>query len=192
MAGTDHDEGTTMTATTAPLTLEAFFGAMVSLTDAITRQTAIQERLAAGADKALALAEAGKPATTRTPRAKKEEPAAAAPATETGLNLPAVAVGDGEALKAIIQPWLAEAKKGTPEATERTGFFKDMAGHFSIEPKFANFAADADTLKQTLFFFERKKAGHTVTFGAEYDFDGALDQDEPAAPAAAADEDDFG
>lgn len=175
------------------LTIDEAFGKVDALIGALTRVADNQEKLLAGQNAALAKIDEGKSTSTRKPRAAKTEeaPAAATAAEEPAGFLPKVALGDTEAFKGVISPWLAEAAKGTPEATERLGFLKDLANHLAVEPKnfFGPVAADADKLKEALFLFTRKKGGHDVTFGAEYDLDGDPAQ-EVAAPAD--DDPDFG
>lgn len=179
------------------LTIEEAFGKVDALIGALTRVADNQDKLIAGQAAALAKIDEGKgSATTRKPRASKTEeaPAAAAAAEEAPAAgfLPSVKVGDTDAFKGVIQPWLSEAPKGTPEANERLSFLRALADHLGVEPKgfFGPVSADADKLKEALFLFLRKKGGHDVTFGADYDLDGDPAQD---APAAAADDDsDFG
>lgn len=169
--------------------------ALLEHTAALKENTAVLQRVVAGQQAAIEKIEGAKPATTRTRAPKKDDTPAPAPTEEQVAGdtpqsfLPGIKVGDDEGLKAHVQPWLAEATKGSPEALARVDFLKSASAHLGVEPKFPQIAAEADRLKQFLFFFERKKAGIDVNFSAEYDFDGDPKQD--AAPAAG-DDSDFG
>lgn len=173
--------------------------ALLEHTAALKENTEILKRVVAGQQAALDKLDGAKASgSTGRGRGKKEEPAAQepekapeptpTPEPETTSFLPAIKVGDDEALKAHVQPWLGAAEKGTPEATARVDFLKDAAKELGVNPKFTELAADADRLKQFLFFFERKKAGLEVNFSADYDFDG----DPTQGGSAPADDSDFG
>ncbi|AOR76518.1 hypothetical protein [Novosphingobium resinovorum] len=179
----------------APLTIDALFSSIIALTAALNRTADNQERLIAGQQAAIEKIEGAKTTTTRARKPKDDAPAATTTATEKAPEveavksfLPDIKTGDGDALKAHIQPWLGAVAKGTPEAAERVGFLKAIAEHFGVEAKFGPLAEGDDRLKQTLFYFERKKAGKPVDFKVDYDFDGDPEQ-EAEAPAG---DDDFG
>ena len=183
-------------------------GTVTALTEVLKQQIAVTERVVAGQAAAIEKLEAAKPSSagTRT-RKQKEEPAAAADegksndapadtasgaaaassASETKSFLPDVKDADG--LKAHVGAWTG-ATEDADERAKRVGVLKAMAEHFGCAPKFAELAADADRLKQSLFFIERAKAGLPIDFKADYDFGGDPKQDGGASEVAA-EEDEF-
>lgn len=178
------------TAAATPLTIDQFFGSILNLTTALNRVADNQDRLIAGQEAAIAKVEAAKPA--RAPRKAAAEPTPepepAADEASEKLTFKQHTITDAAALEAYAKEWTGGAEGD--EKVARVQLLKDMAAHFGCAPKFAEFAADADRLKQVVFFIERKKAGLDVNLKADYDFDAEPTQG--GAPAAAADESDFG
>lgn len=184
------------TTTDTPVTVQEMFSSIVALTAALNRSSDISERLLAGQQAALDKVEA--PKATRGRKAKEdaapaaeevkaesaaekvveEKPAAAEKAPET----PSLATG--EAVKTHALSWINEVAKTDPVRKERGDFVLAVQNHLGTK---LGELTDADEIKQAVFFIERKKAGHDVDFGAEYDFDAAVDQE-----VAGGDEEDFG
>lgn len=194
-----------MNATTtapAPLTIEGILGMIINLTTALNRTADNQERLLAGQAAAIEKIEAGKGGTATTGRGRgrtkaeetpvvtdtaatntEQQPDPAPTQTETKSFLPAIA--DAEALKAYVGAWTG-AVEGADRAS-RVDLLKAIAAEFGVAPKFSDLMPH---LQKTLFYIERAKAGLTVDFKADYDFDGSPSV--PAAAAPAAGDDDFG
>lgn len=181
-------------------------GTVTALTEVLKQQIAVTERVVAGQAAAIEKLEAAKPASagTRTRRSSKDDAPAdtkaegnaqpadtasgaadASSASDAKSFLPDVKDADG--LKAHVGAWTG-ATEDADERAKRVGVLKAMAEHFGCAPKFAELAADADRLKQALFFIERAKAGLPIDFKADYDFDADPAQ---AGAAAAVEEDEF-
>lgn len=180
-------------------------GSIEALTAALTRNSDLLERVIAGQEAAIAKLEGGSaPRTTRSRKAAAEEVAdagKAAPAStasgDTGAgaaanDAPAAsplkaiidAITDADTMKAFVQKW-TQGTEDADERKKRVDLLKAIAQHLGVETKFD---ALVPHKAQTVFYIERSKAGCSVDFAADYDFDG--DPAQGGAPAAS--DDDFG
>ncbi len=165
--------------------IEALTGAVTALGVLIERQVAIQERLAAGADAALAKMEGGSPAAagkasrgrpkketeaaTETPK-PSEEPA------DTASQEPA-ADSASESFPTFSKSWLDGAEQGSDEYKRRGKLLMGILGNFG-----AGKIKELDEKHHAaaIFYIKRDQSGKKINFEAEYDFAGDPAQDEPA------------
>ena len=188
---------------------------MTALTEATEKNTAVLERVLAGQEAALAKLDqqsAGK-TSTRTPRATKaaEEPAAATttpaapaaaeqtvhplladanPAMNGDQPTPDFRAGDFSAGQ-VKSEFVGYMNSFTdPEERKATAgaFVAALGQNFGVKLPFhpTEGLRDDEQRKQALYYLRLKRAGHTVDFNAEYDFDG------PVPEAVEAEEDMLG
>lgn len=169
-----------------------------------------QERLIAGQAAAIEKVEGGKApaARTRGRPAKADEPAAtesgagaAAAASESEPAGPNVRVVSEDDLRTLAAGWMKEQTTDTDRTTVGE-FLKAVAENFGkkklvgpvVEGKehLGAGISDPDHVKEAWFFISRKKAGLSVDFSGDYDYDGDPTQGAPVAAAPADDEFDIG
>lgn len=169
---------------------------------AVTAQN--QERLIAGQAAAIDKVEGAK--TTRKTKAEKEaealtggvvgnaEPAATVSGVAGATTAAEPKVISEDDLRTLATGWITAdgAEKGSEIYKTRGTFMAGVASHLG-SPTLAGPKAtlDADGRKKAHFYISRKKAGHDVDFGVDYDFDGPHDQDTASAPVDE-EEDDLG
>ena len=166
--------------------IEELTGQVTALTEIITRQVAVQERLAAGAAAAMEKIEGGKAAATggegkatRTRRTAAAEPKADAPApTESGEAAAEAASSEPEpkvvTFKDYAQNWLNAAEKGSDEYKRRGKHLMGILGNFGAG-KISE--VDEKNHAAAIFYIKRDEAGKPVDFSAAYDFAGDPAQD---------------
>lgn len=159
----------------------------MSLEEALDRNTAAlltvagnQERLLAGQQAAIDKIEGTKAGKAATP--PKDKTPAATPQPTAAVVVAGV-VSD-EMLKNAAVGWMSASTKGKAEAEakvikgEAAKFLGEILAHFGCGGKLtgAESKLDDEQRKQAKFFIERKAAGLTVDFSADYDFDGDVKQ----------------
>jgi len=171
----------------------------MSLIAALGVTAANQERLILGQTKAIEVATSpeGK-ATTRRRSKPADEPAVTEPAEAVveAASEPAVEgrVVTEDEVRVLAAGWLKSATD--PEVRKEVGeFLSATAANFGrkkllgpvdpAKPHLGEGITDPAELKQAWFFISRKQAGLPVDFGADYDFDGGVDQ------GGSSDDDDF-
>lgn len=188
--------------TTTPGTLEQFIAALQENTAATAKNNELLERVIAGQNAAIEKIEAPK-ATRKKADPATETPAAAAaaePTTETPAAAaePTAEVTDDE-VKAEALAWMADvdpagaadpAKKDVAKRTACADFFKAIVTHFGLNGTLTGPKAElnAEQRKQALFYLRRRRAGLSVDFNADYDFDGDPAQGGGASDTSADDE----
>lgn len=174
-------------------------GTITALTEVLKQQIAVTERVVAGQAAAIEKLEAAKPSSagTRT-RKQKEEPAAAADEGKSNDAPADTASGAADAssaseekkpahptgadLEAHIKAWTGSTDDAD-ERAKRVAVLRDIATHFGGK----GFAPLIENPREAYFYVERAKAGLTIDFKADYDFDG----DPAQGGSAAATEDEF-
>lgn len=186
--------------------IEELTGTVTALTAIMEKMTANQERLLAGQEKAIEAVKAGNPATaTRGRKAKAEAaPEAEKTVTPNTSDEPAATESGEDAAETASEPaaptekkplsfaeaakkWLDNAEKGSDEYKARGAKIMGILGNFGAG-KMSEIGADDEG--KAMFYLKRTVKGLPVNFDAEYDFAGAVDQTEPEAATAAAEDDD--
>jgi len=193
--------------------IEELTGAVTALVEIIKQDTIIKERLLAGQSKAIETVAAGNPAApAKRGRKSKEETAAdtqttsAEPAdTASGADdadsasdeAPVAAKADPKpaadapkekmTFSVAAKKWLDKEEQGSDAYKARGKTIMGILANFGAAKMSELEAGDED---KAMFYLKRVASGLTINFDAAYDFAGDPKQDEPAAGAAAADEDD--
>jgi len=177
-------------------------GTVTALTEIMTQQVAVQERLLAGQQAAIATVAAGNPGTTgkrtRKPKEEADTPTTSdAPAdTASGADDAGSASEEQAPKPAADAPkagfsvnakkWLDKVEQGSDDYKARGKTIMGILANFGAAKMSELEAADED---KAMFYLKRAAKGVAINFDAAYDFDGAPDQPEPEA-AGAADADD--
>lgn len=179
----------------------------LALIAALGTTAANQERLIAGQTLAIEKVEGGKAPTTTRTRARSSKAddadtgskgAAAAPVSEPEPVGPNVRVVSEDDLRTLAAGWMKEQTTDTDRTTVGE-FLKSVAENFGkkklvgpvVEGKehLGAGITDPDHIKEAWFFISRKKAGLTVDFSADYDWD--ADPTQGGAPAGTPADDEF-